>query len=97
MRILKIIFYIIIIIFGITFSLLNHNDVRVDLFLATYTLPLSLLLVASLSIGLIFGFIFAQAKYWKLKIAYKRQKNQLKLATQENSNATNNHSSQYNS
>ncbi len=57
MRLLSSIFIIALILFAISFSLLNAELVTVNYFFAKQQLPLSLLLLAALILGCLLGFL----------------------------------------
>ena len=83
MRILMIVFYIILILFGITFAALNATAVQVNLYLTSLKMPISVLMVGVLGIGIFLGYILMMSRYWRLKSEHRKMKNQLKLSERE--------------
>ena len=83
MRVLMIFFYILLVLFGVTFAVLNATSVKVNLYFATLTMPISLLMTIMLGVGLILGMILFIFKYWRLKSEQHKLRNQLKLSEKE--------------
>jgi putative membrane protein len=83
MRILMAIFYLVLILFGVSFSALNARPITLNLYITTMTFPLSLLMMLMLGIGLLFGFILFFGRYWRLKAECHKIKGQLKLTEKE--------------
>lgn len=74
---MKIFFYfflIALLIVGAAFSLLNAQLVRIHYYFGVHEIPLSLLLIITLSIGVLFGFFMTVSLY----IQQKRQNYHLK-------------------
>ncbi len=59
MKILTYLFALFLIFFGISFSLLNSNEVSINYFVGTVTLPLAILVILSLILGLLLGLFFS--------------------------------------
>ena len=74
---------VLIVIFGLTFAILNSQAVSINLYVRTYTFPLSILLIFSLGLGFILGLLILLVVYTKLKIENKRIKNRVKIAEKE--------------
>lgn len=83
MRIIRIIFYIILIILAISFAALNASSVQINLYLTTIKLPISVLMVLMIAVGLLLGFILSLPKYWKCKLDGLKTRNQLKITEKE--------------
>lgn len=83
MRIMMIIFYVIMVALGVTFAALNATDVNINLYVSTFTMPVSVLVIVTLGIGTLFGFCLILYRYWRLKSDYRKIKNQLKLTEKE--------------
>lgn len=83
MRILRIIFYIILIILGISFAALNAKSVQVNLYVTTLTLPVSLLMAVMLGFGLLIGCIVFLFKFWQFKLETSKIQKQLKITEKE--------------
>lgn len=83
MRLVAILFYLLLVILGVSFSVLNANLVEINLYFETVTIPISVLLMIVFAIGLIFGVLFFSFRYLRLKFAYARLKKQLLLTERE--------------
>ncbi|MBA4696086.1 MAG: LapA family protein [Legionella sp.] len=83
MRLLIVIFYVILILVGISFAALNANPVLVNLYFIKLTMPISVLMTAMFGVGLFLGMILVLLRYWRLKMAYIKLKNQFNLTAKE--------------
>lgn len=83
MRIIRIIFYVVLLLAGISFAALNAGSVQVNLYVTTVTLPISVLMVIMMGLGLFLGFLFFLARYWQMKLEIKKIQNQLKITEKE--------------
>ena len=83
MRIIRIILYSVLILIGITFAALNAGSVKVNLYVTTMTLPVSLLMVIMMGVGLLIGFLIFVARYWQFKLALLKIQSQLKITEKE--------------
>jgi putative membrane protein len=83
MRILMVIVYLLLITLGVSFAALNASSVPVNFYVITWTVPTSVLIILSLGIGMILGFLLCLTKYLRLKSAHRRLKGQLKLTEKE--------------
>lgn len=83
MRLFMIIFYVLLVIIGVSFAALNATSVEVNFYFKTITMPISVLMAIMLGIGLLTGFLLFIYRYWRLKVDYHRVKNQLKLTEKE--------------
>ncbi|WP_028387609.1 lipopolysaccharide assembly protein LapA domain-containing protein [Legionella fairfieldensis] len=83
MRLLMMLFYLLLILLGVSFAALNASSVEVNLYFKTITMPISVLMTIMLGIGLLLGFLLFLYRYWRLKVAYLKIKSQLKLTEKE--------------
>lgn len=83
MRIIMTIFYLLLIIVGISFAGLNASSVQINVYFATLTLPVSVLIILMLGMGVLLGFCMFLGRYWRLKAEHRKLKNQLKLTEKE--------------
>ena len=83
MRIVMIIFYLILILIGISFAALNASSVQVNFYFTTLTMPVTVLMILMLAIGMLIGFTLFILKYWRLKAEHRKIRNQLKLTEKE--------------
>lgn len=83
MKLFKYIIFLLIIIFAISFIVINSAPVSIHYYVGAMSFPLSLLLVASFGIGLIIGFAALLFKMIKLHANLGRTKKSLRAAEQE--------------
>lgn len=83
MRLLMLLFYILLIILGVSFAALNASSVEVNFYLKTISMPISVLMTIMLGVGVFIGFILFIGRYWRLKIECRKISNQLKLTEKE--------------
>lgn len=83
MRLLMMLFYLILILLGVSFAALNANSVQVNFYFTTISMPISVLMTLMLGFGLLLGFLLFLFRYWRLKLENSRIKNQLKITAKE--------------
>jgi putative membrane protein len=83
MRLFMIIFYLCLILFGVTFAALNASSVEVNFYFTKLTMPISVLMTITLGIGVLLGFLLFLYRYWRLKVEYSRLKSQFRLTEKE--------------
>jgi len=83
MRIIMIVFYLVLILAGVSFAALNAGSVQINLYATTVSMPIAVLMTIMLGIGLLMGLILFMWRYWRLKVDYMKLKNQLKLSEKE--------------
>ncbi len=83
MRLLLLLFYILLIIIGVSFAALNASSVEVNFYIKTVSMPISVLMTIMLGVGVILGFCLFIHRYWRVKIECRKMKNQLKLTEKE--------------
>lgn len=83
MRIFFIVFYVLLILIGISFAALNAASVPVNLYVTKLILPISVLMTVMLGLGVCLGFCLFLPRYWRLKADHRRISNQLKLTERE--------------
>lgn len=83
MRLITILFYLLIILFGISFAALNADIVAVNLYFITLNLPICIFVITSLGLGIVIGFVSSTFRYWRLKIINSKIKKQLELTERE--------------
>lgn len=67
MRIFSYIVAIVLILFGLTFALLNARPVELNYYLGTIKISLSLLLIFTVGLGILIGVIFSLGSWIRLK------------------------------
>lgn len=83
MRIFSYLFALILIILGLSFALLNASPVRLNYYLGTVSISLSLLLVLTVGLGIVVGLIFSLAPIFRLKRKNYHLRNRVKQLEQE--------------
>lgn len=83
MRIFSYILLLVVVLVGITFAALNHNEVSIHYYVGQRTLPLSILLVISFVLGSLMGLFVGFWLFLKTKIKYYRLQQQLKISEKE--------------
>ena len=86
MKLLKLIFLMLIVFLGVSFSCLNASLVKINLYLFIYEIPLSLLLVITLGLGILMGLMVMSSAYLRLKAENLTIKNKVKWADKEITN-----------
>jgi len=77
---------IILVLLGITFAVLNSNNVTVHYYAGTQDLPLSLLMALSFAIGIILGLLVMLPKVLRLRFQARRLRKKLIVAEEEINN-----------
>lgn len=83
MRIISYIIAIILILFGLSFALLNASPVKLNYYVGSIDISLSLLLVLTVGLGILIGFIVALGRILKLKNKNYQLKSRLKQVEHE--------------
>lgn len=83
MRVIKIIFYLFIVLIGISFAALNASSVKINFYFTTWTMPISVLATIMVGLGIIVGFLISLSKYWRLKRELRKIREQLRLTEKE--------------
>ncbi len=83
MRILMSIFYLVLILFGVSFAALNASLVQVNFYFSTLKMPISVLVLLMLGLGMLLGFFLFICRYWRLMNENRKIKSQLKLTEKE--------------
>jgi putative membrane protein len=82
-RIISYFFLLIIILFGISFAILNSDSVTINYYLGQKSLPLSLLLVLGFASGCLIGMMVGFWLLIKAKISHYRVRQRLSNAEKE--------------
>ena len=83
MRIIMMIFYLLLILVGISFAGLNAQSVYINLYFTDLNIPVSVLIILMVSLGMLLGFLLSLCRYWRLRAECRKIKNQLKLTEKE--------------
>ncbi|OGV51642.1 MAG: hypothetical protein A3F46_08405 [Legionellales bacterium RIFCSPHIGHO2_12_FULL_42_9] len=76
-------FYVLLILLGVTFAALNAGAVQLNLYVTTLSIPIAVLITTMFGIGLLLGFVLSLLRYWRLKMELIKIKNQLKISAKE--------------
>jgi putative membrane protein len=77
------IFYLVLVLLGVSFAALNASSVQVNFYFRTLSMPISVLMTVMLGVGALLGFLLFLCRYWCLKVECLKIKNQLKLTEKE--------------
>ncbi len=83
MRFIMMIFYLCLVLVGVTFSVLNASAVTLNFYFKTVTLPMSMLVVLTFALGVLVGFIIFWSRYWCRYVKYRKVKHQLEMMERE--------------
>lgn len=83
MRILTFIGLVFVLLFGVSFAVLNAEMVKVNYYIGSYSLHLSLLIVLVLGLGFILGMLVGSWKWLRVKSENSRLRNRIKLVEKE--------------
>ena len=83
MRIVMMIVYLVAIILGISFAILNASSVTIDFYFTTIKMPISMFMFLMLGIGIIVGFLVYLPKSLRLKYEIRNLKSQLRISEKE--------------
>lgn len=90
MRVLFLLFFLIVVAIGVTFSILNADPVDLELYFVTLSaVPLSLILVVTLAIGAVLGLIASLSVVLRLKRENGRLRREVKMKEKEVMNLRN--------
>lgn len=74
---------LIIILFGITFSILNAQSVFINLYVVEWSLPLSLLVILSIILGSLLGMVIMLTRYFRLSCLLRKCQQQMRIQEKE--------------
>ncbi len=83
MRIILTVFYIALVLFGVSFALLNASLIKINLFVTYFKLPLSLLVLILIALGVFIGLLLSLIWYLRLSSEHRKIKKRLDLTEQE--------------
>ncbi len=83
MRLIKLLIFLLLIILGAAFAVNNAGSVKLDFYFGSGDLPLSLLLVAVLSIGALVGVLAVSGSLLRLKRENAVLRRKAKMASEE--------------
>lgn len=83
MRLMMMMFYLLLVLLGVSFAALNAGSVTLNLYFKTLSLPISFLIISTFSLGILVGVVIFIGRYWGLKLKYRKVKHQLQLMEKE--------------
>ena len=83
MRFIMLIFYLFLMLFGVSFAALNAGSVILNLYFKTLSMPVSVLVMIVFVLGVLIGFVVFLGRYWCLKSKYRKTKHQLQMMERE--------------
>ena len=83
MRIFMAMFYLLIVILGISFAALNATSVQINFYFKSLLLPLSFVIAVTLFLGVIIGFCLFLFRYYGLRLEKHKLQHQLRLTEKE--------------
>lgn len=86
MRLLRYVFFIVLLLLVLAFALLNADSVSISYYLGTSKIPLSILLVFTFGIGCIIGLLVSMNWYLRSKWQNRKLAQRLELAEKELTN-----------
>jgi putative membrane protein len=85
-RILFLVVFLVVAVFGLSFALMNAGDVQLDYYFGSFTAPLSLILVLALALGAVLGVLASIGMMLGQKREVAKLRKSVKLAEKEVSN-----------
>ena len=86
MRFITIIFYLVLIIFGVSFAALNSGSVTVNFYFTQFTSAISIVLLCAFGLGMLFGLLLFSAKYLHARREVRKARHQLQMTEKELNN-----------
>ena len=83
MNAIRYIFVLLLILFGVSFAILNSEMVSINYYLGAKQMPLSILLMVDFGLGLLIGWIGMGFRVMSLKTSLYRLKKKLQVAEKE--------------
>ncbi len=83
MKLLKLLVFLFLLIVGAAFAVLNAQIIQLDFYFALYSLPLSVILIAFMSVGAVLGVVASSTIVLRLKHENNNLKRQANLVNQE--------------
>ena len=83
MRLIMMIFYVCLMLFGVTFAALNAGSIALNLYFKTITLPIAVLIISAFACGIIVGFMIFLGRYLGLRAKHYKVKHQLQVMEKE--------------
>ena len=77
MRIVMTLFYLVLILVGVSFAALNASPVQVNFYFTLVKMPISVLITIMLGVGMLVGFFLFLCRFWRLKVEHRKLKNHI--------------------
>lgn len=86
MRIIRLLFFFIVLLLGLSFAMLNAEPVELKYYFGNWQTPLSLLLVTAMTLGVVFGILACMGIILRLKREVGKLRKTAQLAQEEVTN-----------
>ena len=83
MKLLKLIIFLFFLVFGAAFAVLNSDPIQLDYYFSQIDLPLSVVLIAFMSIGAVLGVLACSSIMLRLKHENATLKRKARLVSEE--------------
>lgn len=83
MRFFMMLFYLCLMLFGVSFAALNAETVTLNLYFKSFSLPISVWMIAAFGLGIFVGLFIFLGRFWALKVKYRKTKHALQLMERE--------------
>ena len=83
MRVISTLFFLLVVIIGVTFSLLNADVVVINYYFGEKTLPLSILIILSFAVGGVIGTLFGLVYSFRMFRENSRLKKKVSMSEKE--------------
>jgi len=82
-RVIGLIFILVVLVFGLTFAVMNAESVQINYYFGIYQMPLSLILVIAFVIGALFGAVVNVGMMLRLKRQISKLRREVKFTEKE--------------
>ncbi len=83
MRFIMMIFYLCLMLFGVSFAALNAGPVTLNLYFKSFTMPISVWMIVAFALGVLMGVMIFLRRYFAVKSKYRKTKHHLTLMERE--------------
>ena len=83
LRIIAILFFLFVLLLGVSFSSLNSDPVSVNYYLGSITLPLSAVVVSALALGVLAAFLVSFTSFLALRVRIANLRRDVRRRDQE--------------
>jgi putative membrane protein len=83
MRFIRLLLFLVLILLGAAFTVMNAGTLHLDYYFGTLDLPLSLVLIATLGIGALLGVLASLGTLFRMKRENAHLRRQVRLTSEE--------------